>query len=84
MESTGIPNQIQASTVTAKLLIAAGKGSWVMPKEDLVEAKGKGKLQMYWIEPKLMGPTAHPTAAWAAFLTMGVTLRFPSWFRNSK
>jgi class 3 adenylate cyclase len=56
MESTGIPNRIQASTVTAELLIAAGKGSWVKPREDLVEAKGKGKLQTYWIEPKSMGP----------------------------
>jgi class 3 adenylate cyclase len=51
MESTGIPNQIQASTVTAELIIAAGKGSWVKAREDLVEAKGKGKLQTYWIEP---------------------------------
>jgi hypothetical protein len=58
MESTGVPHQIQASSVTAELLIAAGKGSWVKPRKDLVEAKGKGKLQTYWIEPKLMGTTA--------------------------
>jgi class 3 adenylate cyclase len=58
MESTGVPHQIQASSTTAELLIAAGKGSWLKPREDLVEAKGKGKLQTYWIDPKLMGATA--------------------------
>jgi class 3 adenylate cyclase len=55
MESTGIPNKIQVSTATADLLIAAGKGSWVKPRDELIEAKGKGKLQTYWVEPKMMG-----------------------------
>ena len=62
MESTGCPNKIQASRSTAELLIAAGKTSWVKPREHLVEAKGKGKMQTYWIEPKLMGITANATS----------------------
>jgi class 3 adenylate cyclase len=62
MESTGCPNKIQASRSTAELLIAAGKTSWVKPREALVEAKGKGKMQTYWIEPKLMGITANATS----------------------
>jgi hypothetical protein len=58
MESTGIPNKIQVSTTTAELLIEAGKGSWIKPRDELVEAKGKGKLQTYWVEPKMMGAGA--------------------------
>eukprot|EP00934_Nitzschia_sp_Nitz4_P002155 Nitzschia sp. Nitz4//scaffold6_size259037//151917//155608//NITZ4_001087-RA/size259037-processed-gene-0.270-mRNA-1//-1//CDS//3329556932//2155//frame0 len=57
MESTGAPNKIQVSSVTAALLMDAGKHSWVIPREDKVEAKGKGLIQAYWIEPKLMGST---------------------------
>jgi class 3 adenylate cyclase len=51
MESTGLPNRIQASETTAKLLIDAGKASWVKPREELVHAKGKGTIQTYWVEP---------------------------------
>jgi class 3 adenylate cyclase len=52
MESTGIRNLIQVSQTTAELLIAAGKEHWVNPRDELVEAKGKGKMQTYWVEPK--------------------------------
>ena len=41
---------IQISQETANLLMEAGKESWVVPREDLVEAKGKGKLQTYWLK----------------------------------
>lgn len=41
---------IQVSQETANLLMEAGKESWVVPREDLVEAKGKGKLQTYWLK----------------------------------
>mmetsp|Transcript_6633 Transcript_6633/g.10131 ORF Transcript_6633/g.10131 Transcript_6633/m.10131 type:complete len:1139 (+) Transcript_6633:135-3551(+) len=51
MESTGIPNRIQASRKTADLLTDAGYGSWVTKRDDLVDAKGKGRMQTYWIEP---------------------------------
>eukprot|EP00934_Nitzschia_sp_Nitz4_P008104 Nitzschia sp. Nitz4//scaffold169_size48518//40260//43927//NITZ4_007080-RA/size48518-processed-gene-0.83-mRNA-1//1//CDS//3329538412//8094//frame0 len=52
MESTGVPNKIQVSDSTAQLLIQAGKSAWVSPREETVEAKGKGTMQTYWIEPK--------------------------------
>eukprot|EP00339_Tiarina_fusa_P009126 CAMPEP_0117078732 /NCGR_PEP_ID=MMETSP0472-20121206/55519_1 /TAXON_ID=693140 ORGANISM="Tiarina fusus, Strain LIS" /NCGR_SAMPLE_ID=MMETSP0472 /ASSEMBLY_ACC=CAM_ASM_000603 /LENGTH=778 /DNA_ID=CAMNT_0004805609 /DNA_START=94 /DNA_END=2428 /DNA_ORIENTATION=- len=49
MESTGVKGKIQCSEDTAKLLIDAGKGKWVTPREEKVLAKGKGELQTYWI-----------------------------------
>jgi hypothetical protein len=52
MESNGMRDRIQASQTTADYLISAGKGHWVKAREDLVEAKGKGKMQTYWINPK--------------------------------
>jgi hypothetical protein len=52
MESNGMRGRIQASQATADYLISAGKGHWVKAREDLVEAKGKGKMQTYWINPK--------------------------------
>jgi hypothetical protein len=51
MESNGSPSKIQCTQKTADLLIAAGKGHWLEKRPDLVEAKGKGKLQTYWAEP---------------------------------
>lgn len=54
MESTGVANRIQVSDTTAKLLMDAGKSSWVVPRDGLVEAKGKGKMQTYWVEQKMM------------------------------
>ena len=45
MESTGVPNKIQASKKTADLLIQAGKESWVTRRAELVDAKGKGRME---------------------------------------
>jgi Adenylate and Guanylate cyclase catalytic domain/3'5'-cyclic nucleotide phosphodiesterase len=50
MESTGQRDKIQCSQSTADLLKAAGKGSWVKARDELVNAKGKGQLQTYWID----------------------------------
>ena len=50
IESTGEKSKIHLSQDTAKLLIDAGKGNWVRPRENLVTAKGKGRLQTYWVE----------------------------------
>lgn len=58
MESTCLPSKIQVSNTTAQLLIQAGKASWVHPRDELVEAKGKGQMQTYWVDPKLMGGAA--------------------------
>jgi hypothetical protein len=51
MESNSERNRIQVSQSTADLLIADGKGHWLTPRKDLVNAKGKGLLQTYWCEP---------------------------------
>ena len=50
MESTGIPNRIQISQATADLLSAAGKSYWLTPRDEMVHAKGKGKMQTYWLK----------------------------------
>jgi class 3 adenylate cyclase len=47
MESNGIRNRIQVSQTTADLLIAAGKEHWVTKSDELVTAKGAGKMQTY-------------------------------------
>jgi class 3 adenylate cyclase len=49
MESNGLPGKIHISQETARLLIAAGKEHWVVPREEKVVAKGKGELQTYWL-----------------------------------
>jgi hypothetical protein len=52
IESSGTKNRIHVSQDTADLLIAAGKRSWVIPRETKVNAKGKGLMQTYWIDTK--------------------------------
>ena len=47
MESNGIKNKIHISESTAQLLRESGKGSWLVPRDELIEAKGKGKMQTY-------------------------------------
>jgi Adenylate and Guanylate cyclase catalytic domain len=49
MESTGQRNRIQISQSTADFLIEAGKDDIIQAREDLVNAKGKGQVQTYWI-----------------------------------
>ena len=50
MESTGYPDCIQISQDTADLLIAAGKIGWIKPRAGMVNAKGKGLMQTYFLE----------------------------------
>jgi class 3 adenylate cyclase len=45
MESNGMKNRIQLSQSTADELKKAGKEHWYEPRKDLINAKGKGKLQ---------------------------------------
>jgi 3'5'-cyclic nucleotide phosphodiesterase len=52
MESSSQPNKIQVSQKTAELIVEAGKGYWLSARKDLVNAKGKGLLQTYWLNPK--------------------------------
>jgi hypothetical protein len=49
IESTGERAKIHLSEDTADLIIAAGKGHWVTAREEKVSAKGKGRLQTYWL-----------------------------------
>jgi len=51
MESTGEKNRIQISQDTADLIITAGKGHWLTPREAPISAKGKGSIQTYWLKP---------------------------------
>jgi class 3 adenylate cyclase len=50
MESNGVIGRIQCSQETADELIAAGKPHWLTLREGGIEAKGKGRLQTYFIE----------------------------------
>jgi len=52
IESTGKRNRIHVSEETADLLALAGKADWLRRRDQLVTAKGKGKLQTYWLLTK--------------------------------
>lgn len=52
IESSGRPNRIHVSESTAELLKKAGRVGWIVPRKQLVEAKGKGMLKTYWVEPR--------------------------------
>jgi hypothetical protein len=56
MESTCDGNRIQISQQTADLLTQGGKGNWVHKRENLVQVKGKGEMQTYWLNPIPKGP----------------------------
>ncbi len=58
METTGVINRIHISQETAKLLIAAKKGQWVVPQENRVMAKGKGEMVTYFLHPEDYFPTS--------------------------
>ena len=51
MESTGERGKTQVSKSTAESLTAGGKSHWLIPRTELVNAKGKGELQTYWVNP---------------------------------
>jgi Adenylate and Guanylate cyclase catalytic domain len=50
METTGAPNRIHVSQETANQLRAAGKSHWIQARDMLIEAKGKGTMQTYWVD----------------------------------
>jgi hypothetical protein len=51
IDSLGHRDKIQVSQETADLIVAAGKGHWLTLRPDLIQAKGKGLLQAYWLTP---------------------------------
>ena len=52
MESNGSPGRIHLSQQTADRLLMEGLGHWIIPRKDAIEAKGKGKMQTYWMQVK--------------------------------
>ncbi|KAL3938938.1 MAG: hypothetical protein SGBAC_006243 [Bacillariaceae sp.] len=51
IESTGKKNRIHISLETYNQLISHGKGNWVIPRNDMVVAKGKGQMKTFWLMP---------------------------------
>lgn len=49
MEGTGMGGRIQVSGTTAELLKKFSKGDWLTPRDNLVEVKGRGEVQTYWL-----------------------------------
>lgn len=56
MESNGEKGRIHVSEQTAEALRAKGKGHWLTAREDMIEAKGKGTLQTYWVSEQGHAP----------------------------
>ena len=52
MESNSMRGRIQVSEQTADLLFESNKENWLIKREDKINAKGKGKLQTYWLDIK--------------------------------
>jgi class 3 adenylate cyclase len=46
VESNGMKNRVQVSQSTADLLISGGKQHWLTPRENKIDAKGKGAMQV--------------------------------------
>jgi Adenylate and Guanylate cyclase catalytic domain len=63
MESNGVPNKIHISPEIAKVLDESGKGHWITPRDTLVQAKGKGAIQTYWVEPAGKGSSSETTTS---------------------
>jgi hypothetical protein len=63
LETTGAVSRIHISQATAEELDKAGKAHWIVPREDVVYAKGKGELNTYWLQPAQSGSTFGPGAA---------------------
>jgi class 3 adenylate cyclase len=63
MESNGTKGKIHCSKATADQLIAANKKSWLTPRQELVQCKGKGAMQTYYISaasPTSMSVASRP------------------------
>ena len=58
VESTGQRNKVHLSHDTAELLLAAGKPHWIKKRAEMVNAKGKGEMEMYFVQrDELSDPT---------------------------
>ena len=52
IETTGEADRIHVSSDMAERLRDAGKEHWLRERETKVEAKGKGVIQTFWLEPR--------------------------------
>jgi hypothetical protein len=52
MESNSLPGKILCSQKTADNLSSLGKQRWIKPRKSLVDAKGKGMMQTYWVNTR--------------------------------
>ena len=50
MESNGEPGLIHVSQSSADRLLANGRGRWLTKREDIIDAKGLGKVTTYWVK----------------------------------
>lgn len=75
MESTGLRGKIQISKETAALLTEAGKHYWLIPRKEGVEAKGKGSLQTYWVDPTLKKGSNAPSVNSGSESSKDITLQ---------
>ena len=67
MESTGIRGKIHMSSATAKLLIKAGKEHWIEKRGELIDVKGKGSQETYFVK----GTTGKDSSSGKAGSTIG-------------
>ena len=53
LEASSLPNSIHCSRETRDLIVAKGKSSWLIPRNEKVRLKGIGELETYWIKTTL-------------------------------
>jgi len=63
IESNGQRERIHLSEQMASELTKHGKESWVIPRHDMIEAKGKGSLRTFWLKLNSEGGVASSTIA---------------------
>ena len=66
IETTGGKNRIHISQETAALLSKAGFEGQLTVRDGLVQAKGKGKIQTYWLSSKIGSTKVHSSGATVA------------------
>eukprot|EP00934_Nitzschia_sp_Nitz4_P001249 Nitzschia sp. Nitz4//scaffold18_size181773//118721//129387//NITZ4_001930-RA/size181773-snap-gene-0.281-mRNA-1//-1//CDS//3329540056//1249//frame0 len=83
MESTGFKNKIQVSADTAALIMEAPNNDemWVVPREDKIEAKGKGLLSTFWLAYNTMSHRRSSSMSLGSSAT-GSSNRESTFFQN--
>lgn len=76
MESHGLPEKIHVSQATADLLAKAGKGDWLIKREEMVSAKGKGDMQTYFVNVISTGKSIASTRSFASSISLASTFSY--------